>query len=152
MTNEKKQKILVMFDGNKDLAYRYIAVLEEDEKRKEAKIEKCTYPMSNYYIYQKDVPPNTRVSTSEDCQQCDENCTCEDRHCLITENPDKDVEKEKKCENHCPFCNGTDLDWGARYSVGDGWEHQRVTCLTCNKCFVDVVELVYRNTLITEER
>ena len=95
---------------------------------------------------------STRNSTEKDCAVCEHECTVKDRQCLITENVNEPDEKEKICENKCPFCGSTNLDWGARYSVCDGWEHQRGVCLDCNKCFVDVIELVYRSTLISEER
>ena len=49
----------------------------------------CTYPMSLFYTYQEDVPPNTRVSTTEDCEKCMEgtcdNCCWDTPYCLITE-------------------------------------------------------------------
>ena len=50
--------------------------------------KKCDYPMSEFYIYEDEVPDGTRVSTCEDCITCDGmgEDSCEDsRHCLITE-------------------------------------------------------------------
>jgi len=94
----------------------------------------------------------TRDSTEKDCAVCEEDCTCKDRQCLITENENEPDEKEKICENHCPYCDGTDIDYHVHYSVADAWYHQRGVCLTCNKCFVEILEMVYRSTLITEEK
>jgi len=54
--------------------------------------KRCSYPMSKFYIYEDEVPPNTRVSTPEDCEGCDgledgdgNNCCEDEHHCLITE-------------------------------------------------------------------
>ena len=47
----------------------------------------CTYPMSQFYIYEDKVPKDIRVSKPEDCEDCDgiEDGSCEDsKHCLIT--------------------------------------------------------------------
>jgi hypothetical protein len=50
--------------------------------------KKCKYPMSQFYIYEDEVPDGTRVCTPEDCVGCDEMPGCEDvKHCLITEEP-----------------------------------------------------------------
>jgi len=57
--------------------------------------KRCSYPMSKFYIYEDEVPAGTRVSTPEDCENCDglidgdgENC-CEDEPCcLIQEIPE----------------------------------------------------------------
>jgi len=46
--------------------------------------KRCTYPMSEFYIYEDEVPANTRVSTTSDCESCDE-ADCDLRNCLITE-------------------------------------------------------------------
>jgi hypothetical protein len=46
------------------------------EERKE-----CTYPMSNFYTFEDEVPDGSRVSTTKDCEVCKEKC--ENRHCLI---------------------------------------------------------------------
>ena len=66
--------------------------MENEKERKE-----CTHPMSEFYIYEDEVPANTRVSTMEDCKDCyglefehNENCPvvdslCETKFCLITE-------------------------------------------------------------------
>jgi len=45
----------------------------------------CTYPMSLFYIYQEDVPPNTRVCTLEDCKKCKDKVFDDCKYCLITE-------------------------------------------------------------------
>jgi len=53
--------------------------------------KRCKYPMSQFYIYEDEVPPNTRVSTCEDCITCDDMAICvrdDIKHCLITE-PDE---------------------------------------------------------------
>ena len=48
--------------------------------------KKCTYPMSKFYIYEDEVPADTRVSTPEDCEECDVDYNCEDaKHCLIVD-------------------------------------------------------------------
>ncbi len=48
----------------------------------------CFYPMSKFYIYEDEVPKNVRVSTLEDCEDCDVMKDCEDsKYCLITELP-----------------------------------------------------------------
>ena len=54
--------------------------------------KRCKYPMSEFYIYEDEVPDNIRVSTIEDCIKCDGmgEDSCEDaRHCLITETLEK---------------------------------------------------------------
>lgn len=58
--------------------------------------KRCIYPMSEFYIYEDEVPKGTRVSTPEDCEDCDGMNGCEDsKHCLIEElslphpNPDE---------------------------------------------------------------
>jgi hypothetical protein len=94
----------------------------------------------------------TRKSTEDDCLVCEYDYDCKMKHCVITENPDEPIEKEKNCPNHCPFCNSTDIDWGKHYSVDDNWYHQRAVCLSCNNCFIEVTETIYRSTLITEEK
>ncbi len=49
----------------------------------------CTYPMSEFYIYEDEVPDDVRLSTSEDCWKCELECSglgCEDsKCCLITD-------------------------------------------------------------------
>ena len=95
----------------------------------------------------------TRKSTPEDCAKCEHDCSkaCVN-FCMITENKDEPVEKEKNCDSHCPFCNSTNVDWGLSYSVADSWQNQRATCLDCDSCFIETSEVVYRSTLITEEK
>ncbi len=109
----------------------------------------CTYPLSDFYTYVEDVPDNVRVSNAADCENCDEDCIV--KHCIITENEGDKTEKEKKCDNCCPYCSSKNVDWGDSYSVTDGWYHQRATCLNCNSCFIEVSELVYKSTLLNEE-
>jgi hypothetical protein len=41
-------------------------------------------PMSSFYVYEHEIPPNTRVSNSDDCEKCD-NKYCDIKYCLITE-------------------------------------------------------------------
>lgn len=109
----------------------------------------CEYPLSDFYTYVEDVPPNVRVSSTADCETCKEDC--EDKHCIITDRVGKEPEKEKKCDKCCPFCNSKNIDWGDCFSVTDGWYHQRATCLDCDNCFTEVMELVYYSTLLSEE-
>lgn len=42
----------------------------------------CKYPMSLFYNYEDEIPPNTRVSTPDDCEKCKKDCDV--KHCLIT--------------------------------------------------------------------
>jgi hypothetical protein len=53
-----------------------------------AKMRKlCSYPMSLFFVYEDEVPPNTSVCTMEDCTKCndrDGQC-CSEPYCLITE-------------------------------------------------------------------
>jgi hypothetical protein len=46
--------------------------------------QKCKYPMSEFYIFEDEVPKGSRASTVEDCEACDET-ECDLRHCLIQE-------------------------------------------------------------------
>jgi len=49
----------------------------------------CKYPMSQFYIYEDQVPDGDRVCTPEDCEKCMEE-NCDDKHCLISgEHEDK---------------------------------------------------------------
>lgn len=32
--------------------------------------KKCDYPLSEFYIYEDEIPANTRISTDEDCEKC----------------------------------------------------------------------------------
>lgn len=52
----------------------------------------CTWPMSEFYVFEDEIPDDVRISTSKDCEKCEaimclgevkehEDC----RHCLITE-------------------------------------------------------------------
>ena len=45
----------------------------------------CSYPMSEFYIYEDEVPEGTRLSTPDDCETCDfVICGCHDsKFCLI---------------------------------------------------------------------
>lgn len=51
------------------------------EERKE-----CSYPMSDFYNFEDEIPTDTRVSTVNDCKDCAEpNEFCLDTgHCLIS--------------------------------------------------------------------
>lgn len=42
----------------------------------------CKYPLSDFYQYMDEVQKGDRVSTTEDCEKCEEDC--ENKHCLIT--------------------------------------------------------------------
>lgn len=48
--------------------------------------QRCKYPMSEFYNFEDEVPVNTRLSTPEDCEDCDNlnifDCI-ETGHCLI---------------------------------------------------------------------
>ncbi len=49
--------------------------------------KRCTGSMAEFYTYEDEVPENIRVSTLEDCEECDgmEDSSCQDsKHCLIT--------------------------------------------------------------------
>lgn len=50
---------------------------------------KCSYPMNLFYVYEDEVPPNTRVSTPEDCELCKSMMgtnVCEDSpYCLLND-------------------------------------------------------------------
>jgi hypothetical protein len=111
--------------------------------------KKCKYPMSEFYIYEDEVPPNTRVSTPEDCEKCDgmgEDC-CEDaKFCLITETPDE----PKKCFNHCPKCDATDpdIEWGDKEWYDTG-AYQLAECKKCGCEFKEYYE--YSDTEIVED-
>lgn len=60
--------------------------LKEMKKHENRHRIKCAYPMSEFYIYQDEVPDNVRVSTPEDCEKCEEMKGCEDsKHCLFEE-------------------------------------------------------------------
>jgi hypothetical protein len=67
---------------------------------------KCKYPMSEFYVYEDEIPPNTRVSSNADCKGCygfnNDNCDgfkCSNSEfCLITETPDLDRDKEERLE------------------------------------------------------
>ena len=148
MTEEDKQRIRDLFKGSgtgQSQAEEWIATIEREDEGK----TRCEYPLSDFYTYQEDVPPNVRVSGTSDCESCKEDC--EDKHCLITENKGEETEKEKKCESRCPCCGSYDIHWGLLESVSDEWHHQRGTCLDCDKCFTEVSELVYKMTLLTGE-
>jgi len=47
------------------------------------KRKQCSYPMSEFYIYEDEVPAGMRISTPEECESCDEECDV--KHCLIWE-------------------------------------------------------------------
>lgn len=54
--------------------------------------KRCLYPMSQFYTFEDEVPEHAKVSTPEDCENCEEGdlvdetrCGC--RHCLIEEAP-----------------------------------------------------------------
>jgi len=59
----------------------FLIIYNMSDKRK-----KCSYPMSEFYIYEDEVEPYTRVSTPEECEECDDE-DCDSRFCLITEYP-----------------------------------------------------------------
>lgn len=44
----------------------------------------CQFPMNLFCNFQDEVPSNTRVSSADDCEGCDEK-DCEVEHCLMTE-------------------------------------------------------------------
>ena len=144
MTEDTKEMIRDIC-ATDDIANALIKKMESNEEGK----TRCEYPMSDYYIYQEDVPSNVRVSGTSDCESCKEDC--EDKHCLITENSGEEIEKEKKCESKCPCCGSCSIHWGLSESVSDGYYHQRGTCLDCEKCFTEISEKVYRMTLLTGE-
>ncbi len=154
MTEEAKRQIRSWYkdsEAGQAQAEKWIALLEEKwpiEFEDEGKTP-CEYPMSNFYTYQKDVPPNVRVSTPEDCESCEEYCTV--KNCIITENEGERTEKEKKCESCCPYCSSGDIDYGVSFSVSDEYYHQRGTCLSCNKCFTEVSKMVYQSTIVNGE-
>ena len=52
-----------------------------------AERKKCLYPLSDFYNFEDEVPDDTRVSTTDDCENCDDpNEFCLDTgHCLIEE-------------------------------------------------------------------
>ena len=65
----------------------YTLVAPEMEKHKNRNRVRCSYPMNKFYIYEDEVPKNIRISTSDDCRDCDGmgNDSCEEiEHCLIT--------------------------------------------------------------------
>ncbi len=51
------------------------------------KRKKCSYPMSEFYIYEDEIGEGERVSTIKDCDNCDgfHGDGCHEKHCLITE-------------------------------------------------------------------
>lgn len=53
-----------------------------EEKRK-----KCSYPMSEFYIYKDEIKEGERVSTIKDCDICDgfHGDNCHKKFCLISE-------------------------------------------------------------------
>ncbi len=57
---------------------------KEEDKKKIDPIVKCTYPMSNFYTYEHEVPLNVRVSSLFDCESCEDKDSCKDEYCLIT--------------------------------------------------------------------
>ena len=55
-----------------------------------AKRKLCKFPMSQFYIYEDEVPEGSRVSTASDCIICDGMAECIDAdttHCIIDEKP-----------------------------------------------------------------
>lgn len=147
MTEEGKQLIRQLCCTD-EIADELIKKVEKEEKEK----TRCEYPMSNFYTYQEDVPPNTRVSNDSDCESCKDHKECGEGYCLITENPGEEIEKEVHCENHCPCCGSDDINWGLSESVSDEWYHQRGSCNKCGHCFTEVSELVYKSTLVNEDK
>jgi len=100
---------------------------------------RCTYPMSNFYNFEDEVPAGTRVSTTADCEACSDECGL--RYCLFQD------EKWKKCLNHCPKCDAADddIDWGSKDSDGStSW--QEAECKKCGCVFQEVFE--YTATMI----
>ena len=61
-----------------------LAFIMPKNVRKIKKRELCKYPMSEFYIYEDEVPEGTRVSTPEECEKCDDE-DCDVKHCLIQE-------------------------------------------------------------------
>lgn len=53
----------------------------------------------------------------------------------------------KQCENHCPKCNGENIDWGD-IEVYDGGIYQKCVCEDCDCIFKEYYK--YADTEITE--
>ena len=81
----------------KELICEFLDIDYEDIKKAENKLKKlgekkkkidpiirCTFPMSNFYIYEHEVPLNVRVSSFFDCESCEDKDSCKVRCCLIT--------------------------------------------------------------------
>jgi len=108
-----------------------------------AKRKKCKHPMSEFYTYEDEVPKDVRVSTTEDCENCDgmtngddEQCCDDVRYCLITK-----TQPQKECFNHCPKCNATDpdIDWEDK-DWGGSCAWQNATCKKCGCEFSEVYQ------------
>ena len=54
---------------------------------------RCDYPMSDFHIWKHEIVSGDRVSTTEDCEQCSEDC--EEKHCLIGEELVPPVDRHK---------------------------------------------------------
>jgi hypothetical protein len=151
MDEVEKDDIKALFKDTKKgqaEAEKAIDMLEKMEKK-----ARCTWPLNQFYLYEEDVPKDTRISTPEDCEKCADKYSCGDgRYCLITECPNEEPEREKKCEGKCPYCGSVDIDYGESYNVADNHYHQRCACNDCNHCFIEVSEIVYRSTLLSEEK
>ena len=52
------------------------------DKNQEGMRKLCEYPMSEFYTFQDEVGPDDRVSTTEDCEACDEE-DCDVKYCLM---------------------------------------------------------------------
>ena len=60
---------------------KHLKMIEDQKNRDRVR---CSYPMSEFYIFEDEVPKDARVSTSEDCIKCDEKRGCGDsKHCLF---------------------------------------------------------------------
>ncbi len=48
---------------------------------------RCTYPMSDFHNFEDEVLKGERVSTADDCEDCDIDDCENTKHCLIEELP-----------------------------------------------------------------
>jgi len=126
---------IVYYCPSCDVDAEVVKMLNKERKR-------CSYPMSDFYIYEDEVIAGERVSTIEDCKGCDifENDCCDDKHCLIIES-----KEQKDCFNHCPACDaGEDkIDWGQK-DWADNCAWQSATCEVCGCEFEEFYH--YANT------
>lgn len=107
--------------------------------------KRCTYPMSQFYIYEDEVPKDERLSTPEDCEKC-EVIGCNDGvHCLVSE-----TKIQRKCFNHCPKCNATDpdIEWGDKdWANTQAWQNA-----TCKKCGTEFTENYEYSCSVVDEK